>query len=153
MQGSRLFVRSVVTGLGLFALLFLPSCVPWLRVNVVPADPPSFQVRGTITSFWQRKVARLSVYGAPTGAAAWERLLWQIRARDGSRTLPQVRYGEVPAGFVQVVPAAGVAPPLRADWTYTVLVGGASGSGHERFQHTGAAVTVESLQEMQSPSE
>jgi hypothetical protein len=142
MQRLPLGVRSVVV-LGLFLLSLLPSCVPWLRVNVVAAEPPAFRVCGTLTSMWQRKVTHLSVHGAPAGEAASEQLLWQIRAREDSRRLPEVRYGEVPAGFVQVVPEAGAAPALRSDWTYTVSVGGASGSGHERFRHTGAVVTLD----------
>jgi hypothetical protein len=46
--------------------------------------------------------------------------LWHVRA-EGLHAAREVRYGEVPAGFVQELPGAGVAPGLEAGVEYVVV--------------------------------
>jgi len=46
--------------------------------------------------------------------------LWHVRA-EGLHAAREVRYGEVPAGFVQELPGAGAAPGLEAGVEYVVV--------------------------------
>jgi hypothetical protein len=115
------------------------SCIPWLRVRVKEGDPPEFHVCGTPSTFFQRRVERLQVYGWPSFSGPPGELLWEVQAVGDARSLTRVDYGAVPEGFTQTVPPAGsVAPSLRADWRYAVRVQG-SGVGRARFDWRGVS--------------
>jgi len=139
--------RRFELGLLLVLIAQTASCLPWLRVRITEGNPPSFTVRGTFTTLFQRRVDRLSVAvaQAPKGVHLDGDVLWQIEAIDGTHFIEGLHYGEVPAGFVQVVPLAGQPPrPLEPGWLYAVQVSGA-GRGVEEFDYRGAPVTAEMM--------
>jgi hypothetical protein len=51
-----------------------------------------------------------------------ERVVWKTQPKPGTdnsaKRLPAITYGEVPAGFVQVVPISGTAPALQEGRVY-----------------------------------
>jgi hypothetical protein len=151
-KSTRRLWRAV---LGLSLVGALVSCVPWLRVRVLPDERPRFTARGTLTTFFRRGVERLRVFGVPPGTDPQrsgvvqvlpEVLLWELRTVDGrARAVEKLRYGEIPTGFIQWIPPAGQAPPeLQSGWTYKVVVNG-DGTGYVDFDYRGDAITPAGL--------
>ena len=130
-----------------------------MRVRVLEGAPPSFAVCGTLSTMFKRGVTHLSVSKISTPAEPSDGTrgeprfvqirrsmrLWEIVAPDGNpRVLTRLRYGEVPAGFVQVLPQPETPPPpLDAHSFYEVSVSG-RGSGSNTFDYRGRALTAES---------
>jgi len=128
----------------LLAIAQTTSCVPTLPIRVTEGDPPSFTVPCRLTAFFQTGVARLRVSTAiaPAGEGG---ILWEIHAVGGRRRIERVRYGEVPPGFVQVLPLDGQPPqPLRPGRLYDVEVSGLA-RGHAEFDHRGERVTASEI--------
>jgi hypothetical protein len=108
------------------------ACIPWLRVRVTEGEPPSFSVSGTPSTLFTRGVTQLSVLGAPPSAHPPQRglieqvVVWQIRTTDSrGRVIRDLHYGEIPEGFVQIIPPVGSEPPaLQPQWMYEVAVKG-----------------------------
>jgi hypothetical protein len=60
-----------------------------------------------------------------------ETALWQVETE--APHVGPITYGQVPAGFVQMIPGTGPPPDLRADDEYHVSVLGPGGTGRARF--------------------
>ncbi len=113
----------------LLAPIFAAGCVPWLRIHIAEGNPPQFSVAGSPSTAFQARVGRLAV-------TQEGRTLWEIEAVDRPRCVEGLAYGQVPQGFVQVVPPQGEAPPLEPGVKYTIVVH-ESGHGSDEFDWRG----------------
>lgn len=115
--------RLLVVGT-LLLLLAVASCKS-LSISVNDTNPPVFTFSAGQFAECCTHLAFLIVYEVNAGDVDGK-VLWKIRPKSGTdnsaRGLPQITYGQVPPGFEQLVPAAGMPPPLQSGTVY-----GASG--------------------------
>jgi hypothetical protein len=62
---------------------------------------------------------------------------WEIQARTNERPVTRVKYGIIPAGFIQRVPENGSAPPLLIGQEYYVTARSREGRVFSSFRYEG----------------
>ena len=100
--------------------VFCSSCEIDTRVTVTSNNPPRFDLFGS------GSLAGLRIEGQKVreSPAIFASVVWEIRPKDGRENsqplaaLGSITYGNVPAGYVQVFPEAGNAPPLLEGQKY-----------------------------------
>jgi len=109
----------------------LPSLVVVARPQ---REPVTFEAYTNVGRIWPRRgdpwaisTLEVTVRRDQTGSVA----LWQIEA-PSPRPGP-IAYGQLPAGFVQMVPGAGAPPSLLPGESYVVAVRGSGRSGRAHF--------------------
>lgn len=71
------------------------------------------------------------VYLAPPTGNGVPREMWRVKAVEGSRFATEIRYGEVPVGFRQLVPHGGPPPGLVPNRRYLFSCSGQEGGAVE----------------------
>jgi len=90
-----------------------------MTVAVDEKNPPTFELSGSgnLNQFHVMEVPASNQEQTTQRSSDVNILLWEVRptGEDKIRRLPKITYGQVPAGFNQVFPAAGISPPALAE--------------------------------------
>src|SRR5215204_652888 len=108
-----------LVALAFIGVLVSAGCERDTKIEFDRKVPPTFTLSGNGQLWWievtDLSPSEISVY-AP------ERVIWKIRP-TGQNTpwrLAPIRYGIVPSGFVQEIPAVGAPPSLAQEKPYSV---------------------------------
>ncbi len=103
------------------SLVLVVSGCSSLSVSINDTNPPVFTFSAGQFAECCDRLAFFVVYEAGAGKDD-ERVLWKIQPKPGTdnsaKRLPSITYGEVPAGFEQIIPGTGAAPALQEGKVY-----------------------------------
>jgi hypothetical protein len=106
---------------GILSLVLAVAGCRSLSISVNDTNPPVFTFSAGEFAECCTHLAFLVVYEVDAGTDK-ETVIWKIRPKSGTdnsaKGLPPITYGQVPAGFEQLIPSVGTAPPLQAGKVY-----------------------------------
>ncbi len=116
-------------------LIAFPTCERDTNLTLQGGNPPTFKMSGS------GRLAMLRMHGPKQREVQSETALivWEIGPEQGRlngklvEDLGSIKYGEIPAGYVQRYPEKGAAPPLLEGASYDVFIDTINANGARTY--------------------